>query len=588
MYKPGGTIAEALGRIQSKSYVLPAIQREFVWKPEQIERLFDSLMQGYPFGTFLFWKVEPSTSGKFKFYDFVLNYHQRDAAHCPELGKMHHQSITAVLDGQQRLTALNIGLRGSMAIKQPNKWWNNPDAFPKRTLRLDLLAPQTPDEDGVVYRFRFLDDGQVARDEKAHWFSVPEILGMEDGPAMLAALMARGLESDALKAAYSTLDRLHRVVHSHNLINYYEEETQDVERVLNIFIRLNSGGTVLSYSDLLLSIAVAQWKQVDARAEIHALVDELNRIGTGFSLSQDFVLKAGLMLADIASVGFKVENFTTANMAALEANWPAIRAALVRTVELAASFGLNGQTLRADSALLPIAYYLYRRKVPANYASHTQFASDREAIRGWLVRSLLKTSGIWGSGLDTLLTALREVIHQHGAESFPVTQLRQVMAQRGKSLTFEPAEIEDLLHMEYGDKRLFALLSLLFPFVDLRNNFHIDHVFPISRFSRSKLLKAGFGEAEAQAMLQRANELPNLQLLDGAINNEKRAAMPAEWLTKQFPNPASAQNYREKHLLGELPADLTGFDGFHSARRDRLRTVLTDMLAGTTYASGQG
>ena len=109
MYKPGGTIAAALARIQATNYVLPAIQREFVWKPEQIERLFDSLMQGYPFGTFLFWKVESATSGKFKFYDFVLNYHQRDAAHCPELPALHNQAITAVLDGQQRLTALNIG-----------------------------------------------------------------------------------------------------------------------------------------------------------------------------------------------------------------------------------------------------------------------------------------------------------------------------------------------------------------------------------------------------------------------------------------------------------------------------------------------
>lgn len=152
-------------RIQNKSYVLPAIQREFVWKPEQIERLFDSLMQGYPFGTFLFWKVEAATSGKFKFYDFVLNYHQRDAAHCPELGAMHHQSVTAVLDGQQRLTALNIGLRGSMAIKQPNKWWTDSDAFPKRLLRLDLGARQEPDEDEAVYRFRFLDDDQASRDE---------------------------------------------------------------------------------------------------------------------------------------------------------------------------------------------------------------------------------------------------------------------------------------------------------------------------------------------------------------------------------------------------------------------------------------
>src|SRR6476620_6259956 len=111
MYQVGGTLKETLLAIQSSKFVLPAIQREFVWWPEQIEKLFDSLMQGYPFGTFLFWKVQAETSGKFKFYDFVRDYHERDAAHCPDLGSLPNQSLTAVLDGQQRLTALNIGLR---------------------------------------------------------------------------------------------------------------------------------------------------------------------------------------------------------------------------------------------------------------------------------------------------------------------------------------------------------------------------------------------------------------------------------------------------------------------------------------------
>lgn len=189
MYKPGGTIAEALDRIHKKQYVLPAIQREFVWKPEQIERLFDSLMQGYPFGTFLFWHVAPSTSSKFKFYDFVLNYHQRDAAHCPELAIQHNQAITAVLDGQQRLTALNIGLRGSMAIKIPYKWWNSPDAFPRKTLCLNLRAPIKANEDGARYDFRFLDDEQAKRADDALWFKVPNILGMRRGAgdALLAS-----------------------------------------------------------------------------------------------------------------------------------------------------------------------------------------------------------------------------------------------------------------------------------------------------------------------------------------------------------------------------------------------------------------
>ncbi|MCK1284101.1 DUF262 domain-containing protein [Bradyrhizobium sp. 44] len=578
MYKPGGTIAAALSRIQQTVYVLPAIQREFVWKPDQIERLFDSLMQGYPFGTFLFWKVDASTSGKFKFYDFVLNYHQRDAAHCPELPALHNQAVTAVLDGQQRLTALNIGLRGSMAIKQPNKWWTNPDAFPKRTLRLNLLSSGQPDEDGIIFDFRFLDDLQATRSADAFWFKVPDILGMSSGPAMLEALMAQQLAGAELQRAYKAVDRLHRVIHTEPLIHYYEEEAQDVERVLNIFIRLNSGGTVLSYSDLLLSIAVAQWDTVDARAAIHKLVDELNRIGTGFDLSQDFVLKAGLMLADIASVGFKVENFTRANMATLEANWPAIRTALVRTVELAASFGLNGQTLRADSALLPVAYYLYSRSAPENYVTHGQFANDRETIRQWLVRSLLKASGIWGSGLDTLLTALRDVIKNNSKTSFPARALMDAMEARGKSLSFAPAEIEDILSMEYGDKRLFGLLSLMFTFVDLRNQFHIDHIFPISRFTATRLRRVGIPEADIEQIASLANELPNLQLLEGSANVEKRAAMPTDWLNARFPTDGDRDHYRAIHLLGTVPSEIQGCEAFWSARKEQLRKKISDVL----------
>jgi hypothetical protein len=578
MYKPFGTIREALNDIHKNNFVLPAIQREFVWQPEQIERFFDSLLQGYPFGTFLFWKVDKETSSNFKFYKFMLNYHQRDAAHCTDLGPIQ-QSVIAVLDGQQRLTALNIGLRGSMALKQPNKWWNNDDAFPRRSLHLDLTAPPVRDDDGAIYRFKFLEPDRAKQADDAHWFKVGDILTMEDGPSMLSNLQARGLKDEELNLAFRTLSRLFEVVNKGELISYHEEKSQDIERVLNIFIRLNAGGTVLSYSDLLLSIAVAQWKQIDARAAIHTLVDELNRTGTGFALTKDFVLKAGLMLADIASVGFKVENFTASNMEKLEANWPKIRTALRRTVELVASFGLNGQTLRADSALLPIAYYLYRRDFHDNYVTHSEHATDREAIRGWLIRSLLKASGIWGSGLDTLLTALRETIRTNGAGCFPVDAVRQLMTQRGKSLTFEAAEIDDLLHIEYGDKRLFALLSLLFSFVDLRNKFHIDHIYPISRFTQARLSKIGFGKEDAERLERHANELPNLQLLQGEFNNEKRAAMPAEWLAKHMADPVARSQYCSNHLLGNLPPDLHGFDSFYAARRDLLRARLTSLLA---------
>ena len=178
-----------------------------------------------------------------------------------------------------------------------------------------------------------------------------------------------------------------------------------------------------------------------------------------------------------------------------------------------------------------------------------RYAADRETIRRWLACSLLKASGIWGSGLDTLLTALREVIQKSGKDAFPDGQLRQEMESRGKSLTFAPAEIDDLLSMQYGDKRLFALLSLLFSFVDLRNQFHIDHVFPISHFTPVRLKRAGIPEPMIEELGRLANEFPNLQLLERTANIEKRAALPGAWLRERYPTESDREHYRSIHLL---------------------------------------
>lgn len=72
------TIKEAIEHIHKKEYLLPAIQREFVWSSEQIEKLFDSLMRGYPISSFLFWKVEKNVQKNYQFYEFIREYHERD------------------------------------------------------------------------------------------------------------------------------------------------------------------------------------------------------------------------------------------------------------------------------------------------------------------------------------------------------------------------------------------------------------------------------------------------------------------------------------------------------------------------------
>ena len=134
------TIKEAIESIHRKKYLLPAIQREFVWEPGQIIRLFDSLMRGYTIGSFLFWNVAKNKTKDFQFYEFIREYHERDNTHNPKANVTGEENITAVLDGQQRLTALYIALKGTYAYKIPRKRWENDDAFPKRKLYLNLLS----------------------------------------------------------------------------------------------------------------------------------------------------------------------------------------------------------------------------------------------------------------------------------------------------------------------------------------------------------------------------------------------------------------------------------------------------------------
>ena len=134
------TIKEAIDSIHKKQYLLPAIQREFVWSTYQIERLFDSLMRDYPISSFLFWQVDKKNIENYQFYEFVREYHERDNTHNPKANIHGESGVTAILDGQQRLTSLYIGLKGTYAYKLSRKRWDNDSAFPKRRLYLNLLS----------------------------------------------------------------------------------------------------------------------------------------------------------------------------------------------------------------------------------------------------------------------------------------------------------------------------------------------------------------------------------------------------------------------------------------------------------------
>ena len=71
-YKTPITISDAIAYIDSRYFLLPAIQRKFVWKTDQIEVLFDSIMRNYPINSFMMWNVTSDvTKCSYKFYEFL-------------------------------------------------------------------------------------------------------------------------------------------------------------------------------------------------------------------------------------------------------------------------------------------------------------------------------------------------------------------------------------------------------------------------------------------------------------------------------------------------------------------------------------
>ncbi|MGH9197262.1 MAG: GmrSD restriction endonuclease domain-containing protein, partial [Acidimicrobiia bacterium] len=399
--------------------------------------------------------------------------------------------MIAVLDGQQRLTALNIALRGKYTEKLPKLRWNNPAAFVQKQLHLCLLHSNddaAPDE--PMYEFSFKTDDDVALDiaSAAHfWLKLSDVLKFDpDSLDHEKPLREAGIDANpiARTAAY----KLTQLVHKQPVIAYYLETKNDLDKVLNIFIRVNRGGTKLSYSDLLMSVATAHWKDRDAREEVHDLVDQLNRVGEGFSFGRDRVLKASLVLSDLTDIRLKAGNMLD-NMLTVEANWDAIERSLLLAARLLAHFGLSRDSLTAENVVIPVAYYVQHRNLNENYLTSPKSRSDREAVRLWVIRSLLR-AGFWTGAVDPILIETRRVIKESGSKSFPLEKIEQALEERNKSLRFSEGEIEELLRTPYKSPRCVPLLTLLYGDAVRRNAFHTDHVFPRAKLRQRQIERA--------------------------------------------------------------------------------------------------
>lgn len=534
-------------------------------------------MRDYPINAFLFWKVPKEKVSEFTFYEFLRDYHQHKNRHNPKADVNGTDDIMAVLDGQQRLTSLYIALKGSYAYKLRHKKWTNDQAYPQRKLYLNLL--KASDNSDFEYEFEFLTKDEASKnDEDHHWFLVGKILDLREQYEVNNYLIENHLFNcpDQQKAKYANraLYKLHSVIHVNKVISYYLEQSTELDKVLNIFIRVNSGGTSLSYSDLLLSIATAQWESRDAREEINDFVDEINEIGRGFNVNKDFVLKACLVLSDFSDITFKVDNFNRTNMLKIENEWDDITKAIRDAMRLISSFGFSRENITSNNLIIPIAYYLKHIGLPDNFETSSSRQADRVKIKKWFTLSMLKR--VFSFMPDGVLKPVRDII-KNSSNGFPLEKIGDHFKGTNRSLTFTDDDINNLLFSKYGHGDTLVILSILYPWADLRNNFHVDHMFPKSKFTTKRLQKGGIPQENIAEFIENHNYIGNLQLLEEIPNIEKSDTDFDVWL-KRTVKPSALADYKRKHYIPDVDLSFKNFIVFLGEREGLLIEALEKEL----------
>lgn len=559
------TIGEVVLDYINRTTFLPAIQREYVWDTDGIEKLFDSIMGNYPISSFLFWKVREEKKNLWTAYKFFSDFDKEDS-HNEEANLAGiNQDIYLVLDGQQRLTSLFIGLKGSYRYFYYN--WK------KTRLYLNLFKePKRSDNpEELTYEFAFRENDQLSpKDNRPqYWYLVGDILNFETQRLARDNIRERlkGHPEDLKEIAIELVSDLHDKIFTQRLINFYEERSDDYDKVVEVFIRANTGGKKLEYSDILLSTATAKWKTLNARDEIHDFTDEINDIGNGYSFGKDFVLKGALYLTDGLPIQYQVKNFTKPNLEKIEVSWDAIKNNLRDTVRLVNRFGFGDKNLISTLALLPVAYYL-KKAGKKNLVDSTQTDDVRNQmlVQKWLAIALLKNA--FGGSSDTTLKNLQDVLNaQSDFSIFPYAIINEKL---GIESGFTDAEINNLLATAYGSKYSYLLLSLLYPDRDWRDStYHEDHIFPKSSFTLKSLKAQGVSEEQIESYQRHFNTVINLQLLTANENLEKNATPFGEWL------PTRDTNFKQRHSIPEMSS--YGFDGFMDFVEKR-RSIITEKL----------
>ena len=525
-------VSDAITEVEDERFVLPVIQRRLVWNEEKMAMLFDTLLKGDSFGGIMVIKEEKGSKPLFNYRPFT-----KDGGIIPsrEIEKLTQQQLF-VIDGQQRIQSFYIGLKGSINGKVMYfdlfsdfnsefefKFENSETKLPKQSK--DNAERPVPEHywylvSSLLKRLKDTNDEDQVADE------IISSKKIED------ALKKKHIRKN-VKAFYKNIITAETLGISQVSINKTFDEVSNKQRIVELFRRLNDGGTKLSSFDLVASILKGfSWKM---EGFLEKMLEEYEDIG----LSQDNLIKLIFLLQDdhkkeMAFIEAKDAEFAITNEDRINSTLKCVKDFLIH----AKLYDYYRSGNRSFIPLFFIAYHLFykdidRKSLAVYFDNFDAGNVDFPIMYEWIYHSLL--NGVYrsrGAGWIAYKTGIRKLlaeIKKHKNKVFPKEELFNVYTEHPVVFT-QSYKTENLDSLDRS-----FLFYLMYDRNQTIRNQDIDHIMPKSILAT---LKYGWDEI---------NSIKNFQLIDYGTNRGIKNGKPfKEWMDNYVSDKPS---FVKKHLI---------------------------------------
>lgn len=559
-------IADIITEISDEKFVLPVIQRPLVWTEEKMELLFDTLLKGDSFGGVMVIEEEKESKPLFNYRPFTKDGDLISSRQVDKLTQLQN----FVIDGQQRLQTFYIGLKGSINGKvlyfDLYSDFNTEFEFKFENDTLKLLKQSKDNADRTIQEHNwYLASGLLKRLKDTN----------DEDQVASEIILAQSITDDTkkthitknVKAFYKNVITAETLGISKVVINKSFNETVNRQRIVELFRRLNDGGTKLSSFDLVASILKGfAWEM---EGFLRETLESYEEIG----LSQDNLIKLIFILQDnhnkeMASIDGGDADFAIKNRERIKCTLKSLKDFLV----YAKIYDYYKDGSRSFIPLFFIAYHIYHKQIDNNavssyFANYETGNADFPKMKKWLFHSLV--NGVFrskGAGWIPYKTGIKKLLEQiknHKNLDFPIDELFQVYTNHPITFTtsYNTSNLDQL-------DSSFVYYLMYDQAKTIRIN-DIDHIMP-------KSILEGLNYDWAKI-----NSIKNFQLIDYSTNRgDKNGKAFALWIN----NPAYVTDKPAFIKLHLIPTDETlwtedKFEDFIEKRGELILTKLKKYTA---------